>query len=73
MKNNVQEPFLTYLAEHQIPVTVFLLYGVKLQGVITGLDPEGILLKRDHHTQFVYKHAMSTIMPGQPIEAELKD
>ena len=54
-------------------MTIFLLYGVKLQGVITGLDPEGILLCRENHTQFVYKHAISTIMPGQPIDPELED
>ena len=72
MKKNIQDPFLTYLAEHHIAVTIFLLYGVKLQGVITGLDPEGILLCRENHTQFVYKHAISTIMPGQPIDPGLE-
>lgn len=67
MKENVQENFLKYLAEHAVPVTVFLQYGVKLQGIITGLDAQGILLRREAQTQFIYKHAISTIMPGQPI------
>ncbi len=63
MNKNAQEVFLTYLYRHQEPVTVFLQCGVKLQGVITGLDADGILLRREAHTQFIYKHAVSTIMP----------
>ncbi len=49
------------------PVTVFLVNGVKLQGVITWFDNFSVLLRRDGHTQLVYKHAISTVMPGAPI------
>ncbi len=62
MGKNAQELFLTYLWKHKELVTVFLQCGVKLQGVIVGLDAEGFLLQRDHHTQFIYKHAISTIL-----------
>lgn len=48
-------------------VTIFLINGVKLQGVITWFDNFCVLLRRDGQSQLVYKHAISTIMPGQPI------
>ena len=48
------------------PVTVFLVNGVKLQGIITWFDNFSVLLRRDGHTQLVYKHAISTVMPGRP-------
>ncbi len=67
MEQRAQEIFLNYLYKKQEVVTVFLQCGVKLQGVITGLDKEGLLLRRDTHTQFVYKHAISTIMPVSSI------
>ena len=50
------------------PVTVFLVNGVKLQGIITWFDNFSVLLRRDGHTQLVYKHAISTVMPGAPIQ-----
>jgi len=49
-------------------VTVFLVNGVKLQGIITWFDNFSVLLRRDGHTQLVYKHAISTVMPGAPIQ-----
>jgi host factor-I protein len=49
-------------------VTVFLVNGVKLQGIITWFDHFSVLLRRDGHTQLVYKHAISTVMPGSPIQ-----
>ena len=48
-------------------MTVFLVNGVKLQGIITWFDNFSVLLRRDGHTQLVYKHAISTVMPGAPI------
>jgi host factor-I protein len=51
-----------------MPVTIFLVSGVKLQGVITWFDNFCVLLRRDNHSQLVYKHAISTVMPGQPIQ-----
>ncbi|MDA9929676.1 RNA chaperone Hfq [Alphaproteobacteria bacterium] len=60
---NLQELFLNNVRQSHASVTVFLVNGVKLQGVITWFDNFSILLKRDHHVQLVYKHAISTIMP----------
>ncbi len=64
-KNN---DFLTKLQKEEISVTVFLVNGVKLQGIITYFDNESLLLRRDGHTQLIYKHAVSTIMPGEAVE-----
>ena len=64
---NVQEVFLNHVRKGKTPVTVFLVNGVKLQGIITWFDNFSVLLRRDGHTQLVYKHAISTVMPGAPI------
>ena len=64
---NVQDVFLNHVRKSKTPVTVFLVNGVKLQGVITWFDNFSVLLRRDGHTQLVYKHAISTVMPGAPI------
>lgn len=64
----VQEDFLGDIRKNEIAVTVFLINGVKLQGVITWFDDQAILLRRDGHTQLVYKHAVSTIMPSAAID-----
>ena len=64
----VQEHFLGDIRKNEIAVTVFLINGVKLQGVITWFDDQTILLRRDGHTQLVYKHAVSTIMPSAAID-----
>ena len=60
--------FLEKLKNDEISVTVFLVNGVKLQGIITFFDDAMLLLRRDGHTQLVYKHAISTIMPGEAVE-----
>ena len=52
----------------KVPLTIFLVNGVKLQGVVTWFDNFCVLLRRDGHSQLVYKHAISTIMPGHPIQ-----
>jgi len=65
---NLQELFLNNVRKSHAAVTVFLVNGVKLQGVITWFDNFSILLKRDQHAQLVYKHAISTIMPVSPIQ-----
>lgn len=65
---NVQDVFLNHIRRHKVPVTVFLVNGVKLQGVITWFDNFCVLLKRDQHSQLVYKHAISTIMPATSIQ-----
>ena len=65
---NVQDVFLNYVRKNKTPVTVFLVNGVKLQGVITWFDNFCVLLRRDGHIQLVYKHAISTVMPSGPIQ-----
>ena len=63
----LQDVFLNHIRKSKISVTVFLVNGVKLQGVITWFDNFCVLLRRDGQSQLVYKHAISTIMPAQPI------
>ena len=66
---SLQDAFLNLLRRRKTPVTMFLVKGVKLQGIITWFDNFSILLRRDGQSQLVYKHAISTIMPGQSIDA----
>lgn len=73
MTQNVQDDFLNKLKNNKVSVTVFLVNGVKLQGLITWFDSFSLLLRRDGHTQLIYKHAVSTIMPGAPIEFEIEE
>lgn len=65
---NVQDVFLNTIRKSKNPVTVFLVNGVKLQGIITWFDNFSILLRRDNMSQLVYKHAISTIMPTNPLQ-----
>ena len=60
--------FLDKIKKNEISVTVFLVNGVKLQGIVTAFDETTLLLRRDGHTQLIYKHAISTIMPGEAID-----
>ena len=66
---NLQDAFLNLLRKNKVPVTMFLVKGVKLQGIVTWFDNFSILLRRDGQSQLVYKHAISTIMPGQPVDS----
>ena len=66
-RQNLQDAFLNHVRKNKTPVTVFLINGVKLQGMITWFDNFCVLLRRDGQSQLVYKHAISTVMPGQPI------
>ena len=65
---NVQDVFLNYVRKNKTSVTVFLVNGVKLQGVISSFDNFSMLLRRDGHVQLVYKHAISTVMPATTIQ-----
>ena len=65
---NVQDVFLNHIRKNKTPVTVFLVNGVKLQGIVTWFDNFSVLLRRDGHTQLVYKHAISTVMPSVPVQ-----
>ncbi len=70
---NLQETFLNQLRKEKLSVTVFLINGVKLQGIITWFDNFSILLKRDTHIQLVYKHSISTIMPSEAISLGIEN
>ncbi len=65
---NLQDAFLNNVRKSKTPLTIFLVNGIKLQGVVTWFDNFCVLLRRDGHSQLVYKHAISTIMPGQPVQ-----
>ena len=65
---SLQDQFLNLLRKNKTPVTMFLVKGVKLQGIVTWFDNFSILLRRDGQTQLVYKHAVSTIMPSMPVD-----
>lgn len=65
---SLQDLFLNGARKSKMAVTIYLLKGVKLQGVITWFDAFSLLLRRDHQTQLVYKHSISTIMPARPID-----
>lgn len=66
-RQNLQDAFLNHVRKQKVPVTVFLVNGVKLQGILTWFDNFCVLLRRDGQSQLVYKHAISTIMPAQPV------
>lgn len=64
---NLQDVFLNAVRKQKISLTIFLVNGVKLTGIVTSFDNFCVLLRRDGHSQLVYKHAISTIMPSQPV------
>ncbi len=66
-KQSLQDTFLNALRKSKTPLTIFLVNGVKLQGIITWFDNFCVLLRRDGHSQLVYKQAISTIMPSAPV------
>ena len=63
---SLQDQFLNSIRRSKIPATIFLVKGVKLQGIVTWFDAFSVLLRREGASQLVYKHAISTIMPAQP-------
>tara|TARA_B100000963_G_scaffold347712_1_gene354369 strand:- start:742 stop:984 length:243 start_codon:yes stop_codon:yes gene_type:complete len=67
-QSNLQDSFLNAVRKTKNPVTLFLVNGVKLQGVITWFDNFSILLRREGTVQLVYKHAISTVMPSLPLD-----
>ncbi len=66
-KPTLEEGFIARICNDRVAVTVFLVNGVKLQGIVTMFDDDTLLLQRDDHIQLVYKHAISTIMPTASI------
>jgi host factor-I protein len=67
-QGSLQDLFLNALRRGKIPVTMFLVKGVKLQGIVTWFDNFSVLLRRDGQSQLIYKHAISTIMPSGPMD-----
>jgi len=65
---HLQDLFLNAVRKQKISLTIFLVNGVKLTGIVTSFDNFCVLLRRDGHSQLVYKHAISTIMPSQSVQ-----
>jgi host factor-I protein len=63
----LQDPYLNLLRKEHVPVSIYLVNGIKLQGQIESFDPYVVLL-RNTVTQMVYKHAISTIVPGRAVQ-----
>ena len=72
-QSSLQDTFLNSVRKNRNPVTLFLVNGVKLQGVITWFDNFSVLLRREGTVQLVYKHAISTVMPSLPIDLSGED
>ena len=66
--NNLQEIFLTQARRDRRSVTMFLMNGFQMRGVITGYDAFVVVLDADGRQQIIYKHAISTIAPGRPVD-----
>jgi len=67
-RQNLQDTFLNSVRKTKTPLTIFLVNGVKLQGIVTWFDNFCVLLRRDGQSQLVYKHAISTVMPAQSMD-----
>lgn len=67
-QSSLQDLFLNALRRSKTPVTMFLVKGVKLQGIVTWFDNFSVLLRRDGQSQLIYKHAISTIMPSAQVD-----
>jgi host factor-I protein len=63
----LQDTFLDHVRKHEVPVTIFLASGIKLQGSVREFDSYSLLLVRDRQAKLIYKDAVSTIMPGEPV------
>ena len=66
-RQKLQDVFLDHVRRNKVPVTAFLINGIKLQGVISSFDNFCLLLRRGNEVQLVYKHAVSTLMPAAPV------
>ena len=65
---SLQDPFLNALRKERVPVSIYLVNGIKLQGTIDSFDRFSVVLRRDRHSQLVYKSTISTIMPMMAVE-----
>lgn len=69
---SLQEPFLNLLRKEKIPVSIYLVNGIKLQGQIESFD-QFVILLRNSVSQMVYKHAVSTIVPGKTVRLPMAE
>ena len=69
---NLQDAFLNYLRREKIPVTLFLMNGFQLRGVVRSFDSFVVLIDADGRQQMIYKHAISTVAPARPVSLELQ-
>ena len=67
-KTNLQDLFLLRIRQDRLPVTLFLMNGFQMRGIVTGYDPFVVVLDSDGRQQVIYKHAVSTIVPTRPVE-----
>ena len=67
-KINLQDLFLLRIRQDRLPVTLFLMNGFQMRGIVTGYDPFVVVLDSDGRQQVIYKHAISTIAPMRPVE-----
>ena len=69
---NLQDAFLNYIRREKIPVTLFLMNGFQLRGVVRSFDSFVVLIDADGRQQMIYKHAISTVAPSRPVSLELQ-
>ena len=69
-RQNLQDAFLNYIRREKIPVTLFLMNGFQLRGVVRSFDSFVVLIDADGRQQMIYKHAISTIAPARPVSLE---
>ena len=69
---NLQDEFLNYIRREKIPVTLFLMNGFQLRGVVRSFDSFVVLIDADGRQQMIYKHAISTVAPARPVSLELQ-
>ena len=67
--SNLQDVYLTNVSKNRLNVTMFLMNGYQLRGVITGFDAFTVVLNSDGRQQVIYKHAISTLAPMKPLKA----
>ena len=70
--HTLQDPYLNLLRKERVPVSIYLVNGIKLQGQIESFD-QFVVLLRNAVSQMVYKHAISTIVPSRNVRSEIRD
>ena len=69
---NLQDAFLNYIRREKIPVTLFLMNGFQLRGVVRSFDSFVVLIDADGRQQMIYQHAISTVAPARPVSLDLQ-